>query len=189
LFEETYRYIKNINESLDEVTIQQLTNSVLTFSDLITNRKTDYKFDLEKFTNVNGKTGIYIQYAQVRAKKLLRSLDQKTNEPDKLLLSEVDRKLLSKLYMFGYFLEQTLSLNEPHHLANYLYDISNLFNQFYESEKLSEITNLDQLSSKLFLINLFLTTSNNTMHCLGISPVERMWLQKYLGRCNPNNQN
>ena len=174
LFEETYRYIKNINESLDEVTIQQLTNSVLTFSDLITNRKTDYKFDLEKFTNVNGKTGIYIQYAQVRAKKLLRSLDQKTNEPDKLLLSEVDRKLLSKLYMFGYFLEQTLSLNEPHHLANYLYDISNLFNQFYESEKLSEITNLDQLSSKLFLINLFLTTSNNTMHCLGISPVERM---------------
>ena len=58
LFEETYIYIKNINVSLKESTIQQLTNSVLTFSDLITNRKTDYKFDLEKFTNVNGKTGI-----------------------------------------------------------------------------------------------------------------------------------
>ena len=44
---------------------------MLTFSDLITNRKTDYKFDLEKFSNINGKTGIYVQYAQVRAKKLL----------------------------------------------------------------------------------------------------------------------
>tara|TARA_B100001564_G_scaffold313304_1_gene286742 strand:+ start:818 stop:2458 length:1641 start_codon:yes stop_codon:yes gene_type:complete len=174
LFEETYIYIKNINVSLDEEIIKQLANSVLTFSDLITNRKTDYKFDLERFTNVNGKTGIYIQYAQVRAKKLLKSFDQKTNELNDLLLSEVDKLLLSKLYMFGYFLEQAFSLNEPHHLANYLYDISNLFNQFYEDEKLSEITDLDQISSKLFLINLFLKTSHNVMYCLGIEPVEQM---------------
>ena len=174
LFEETYIYIKNINVSLDEEIIKQLTNSVLTFSDLITNRKTDYKFDLERFTNVNGKTGIYIQYAQVRAKKLLRSFDQKTNELNDILLSDVDKLLLSKLYMFGYFLEQAFSLNEPHHLANYLYDISNLFNQFYEDEKLSEITDLDQISSKLFLINLFLKTSHNVMYCLGIEPVEQM---------------
>ena len=47
---------------------------MLTYSDLITNRKTDYKFDLEKFTNVSGKTGIYVQYAQVRANKLIRTL-------------------------------------------------------------------------------------------------------------------
>ena len=174
LYEETYIYIKNINVSLKEPTIQQLTNSVLTFSDLITNRKTDYKFDLEKFTNVNGKTGIYVQYAQVRAKKLLKILNQKNNEPRELLLSEVDKKLLSKLYMFGHFLEQAFSLNEPHHLANYLYDISNLFNQFYESEKVSEITDSDHLSSKMFLINLFLTTNHNVMYCLGIAPVEQM---------------
>ena len=174
LFEETYIYIKNINVSLKEPTIRELTNSVLTFSDLITNRKTDYKFDIEKFTNVNGKTGIYVQYAQVRAKKLLKSLNQKNNEPRELLLSEVDKKLLSKLYMFGHFLEQAFSLNEPHHLANYLYDISNLFNQFYENEKVSEITDLDHLSSKMFLINLFLTTNHNVMYCLGIAPVEQM---------------
>jgi len=174
LFRETYQYIKDINTSLDDYTINQLTNAVLTFSDLITNRKTDYKFDLEKFTNVNGKTGIYVQYAQVRARKLLESLDQSRNDTSKLLLSEVDKQLLSKLYMFGYFLEQSALLNEPHHLANYLYEISNLFNQFYESEKLSEINNSDHLSSKLFLIDLFIITSHNVMNCLGIAPVEKM---------------
>ena len=68
LFKETYDYVKKINNALDDSIISQLTNSVLIYSDLITNRKTDYKFDLEKFTNVNGKTGIYIQYSQVRAK-------------------------------------------------------------------------------------------------------------------------
>ena len=174
LFEETQNYIKNINSDLEKSTIKQLTNSVLTFSDLITNRKTDYKFDLEKFTNVNGKTGIYVQYAQVRAKKLQQSIPQQKNEIENLVLSDIDKQLLSQLFMFGYFLEQSFLLNEPHHLANYLYDISNSFNQFYEHEKLSEIENSNHLSSKLYLVGLFLTTSQNVMFCLGIKPVEKM---------------
>tara|TARA_X000001036_G_scaffold140995_1_gene133793 strand:+ start:343 stop:1983 length:1641 start_codon:yes stop_codon:yes gene_type:complete len=174
LFDETYKYIKNINSSLEDSKIKQLTNSVLTFSDLITNRKTDYKFDLEKFTNVNGKTGIYVQYAQVRAKKLQESINHQKSEFGSLVLSDVDKHLLSYLYMFSYFLEQSSLLNEPHHLANYLYDISNLFNQFYEHERISEIKELNHLSSKLYLTNLFLTTSQNVMFCLGIKPVDRM---------------
>ena len=174
LFEETYEYIKNINSDLEDSTIKQLANSVLTFSDLITNRKTDYKFDLEKFTNVNGKTGIYVQYAQVRAKRLQQSISQQKIEIESLVLSDVDKQLLSQLFMFGYFLEQSSSLNEPHHLANYLYDISNSFNQFYEHEKLSEIKDINHLSSKLYLINLFLTTSENVMFCLGMKPVDKM---------------
>tara|TARA_B100000614_G_scaffold152505_1_gene135137 strand:- start:1651 stop:3291 length:1641 start_codon:yes stop_codon:yes gene_type:complete len=174
LFEETYEYIKNINNDLEDSAIKQLANSVLTFSDLITNRKTDYKFDLEKFTSVNGKTGIYVQYAQVRARKLQQNIVQQKNKFETLVLSEIDKRLLSQLFMFGHFLEQSFSLNEPHHLANYLYDISNSFNQFYEYEKLTEIDDSDHISSKVYLINLFLTTSKNVMFCLGMRPVEKM---------------
>ena len=174
LFEETYKYIKKINTALDDSIISQLTNSVLTYSDLITNRKTDYKFDLEKFTNVNGKTGIYVQYSQVRAKKLLDNIENKNNELNNLTLNDVDKELLSKLYLFSYFLEQSALLNEPHHLANYLYEISNLFNQFYESEKILEIDNSDHQSSKIYITNLFLTTSQNVMWCLGMTPVSKM---------------
>ena len=174
LFKETYEYIKKINDTLDISIISQLTNSVLTYSDLITNRKTDYKFDLEKFTNVNGKTGIYVQYSQVRAKKLLENIETKNNELNNLTLNNVDKELLSKLYLFSYFLEQSALLNEPHHLANYLYEISNLFNQFYESEKILEINDAEHLSSKVYITNLFLTTSQNVMWCLGITPVKKM---------------
>ena len=174
LFKETFEYIEKINDDLEESIVSQLTNSVLTYSDLITNRKTDYKFDLEKFTNVNGKTGIYVQYSQVRAKKLLENIGTKHSELNDLILGDVDKELLSKLYLFTYFLEQSAVLNEPHHLANYLYEISNLFNQFYESEKILEIENSDHLSSKIYITNLFLTTSQNVMWCLGITPVNKM---------------
>jgi len=174
LFDETYNYIEKINNSLDQPNISQLTNSVLTYSDLITNRRTDYKFDLEKFTNVNGKTGIYVQYSQVRAKKLVENIENQNSRPKTLILNDIDKQLLSRLFLFGYFLEQSASLNEPHHLASYLYEISNLFNQFYENEKLSEITNDEHIFSKLFITNLFLTTSKNVMFCLGITPVNKM---------------
>jgi arginyl-tRNA synthetase len=174
LFDETYNYIKNINDELDDSTIIQLTNSVLTFSDLITNRKTDYKFDLEKFTNVNGKTGIYVQYSQVRAKKLIDTIKNQNKEIKELILNNTDKQLLSKLFLFSYYLEQSALLNEPHHLANYLYEISNLFNQFYENEKLSSITDPNHIASKLYIANLFLTTSHNTMFCLGLMPVNEM---------------
>ena len=174
LFDETYNYIKNINDELDDSTIIQLTNSVLTFSDLITNRKTDYKFDLEKFTNVNGKTGIYVQYSQVRAKKLIDTIKNQNKEIKELILNNTDKQLLSKLFLFSYYLEQSALLNEPHHLANYLYEISNLFNQFYENEKLSTITDTNHIASKLYIANLFLTTSHNTMLCLGLVPVNEM---------------
>lgn len=174
LFQETKNYIKNINNNIDETILDQLTNSVLTFSDLLTNRKTDYKFDLEKFTNINGKTGIYVQYAQVRAKKLLLEIGENKKDLDSLVLSSIDKDLLSKLYLFGYHLEQCVQLSEPHHLANYLYEISSLFNAFYEDEKLNNITNQEHLASKILILKLFLTTSQNVMFCLGMEPVERM---------------
>jgi arginyl-tRNA synthetase len=173
LYEETYSYIKTINPSLNESNLNNLTNSVLSFSDLLTNRMTDYKFDLEKFTNISGKTGIYIQYAQVRAKKLAKQLSSVVPVFSEQI-SDNDQKLLTKLYLFGIYLDQSIALNEPHHLANYLYEICNLFNIFYEEEKLSEIIDQSKLSTKLYILDLFITTCHNTMFCLGITPVEEM---------------
>ena len=173
LFEETYNYIKTINPSLNESDLINLTNSVLSFSDLLTNRMTDYKFDLEKFTSITGKTGIYIQYAQVRAQKLNKQFSN-INPVCSEQYSAIDQKLLSKLFLFGVYLDQSITLNEPHHLANYLYEICNLFNTFYEEEKLSEITDQSKLSMKLYILGLFITTCHNTMFCLGITPVEEM---------------
>ena len=41
LYNETFQYIRNINNELKEDTLHKLTNTVLTYSDLLTNRKTD----------------------------------------------------------------------------------------------------------------------------------------------------
>jgi len=173
LYNEILSHIKNINTDLDEVNLSILTNSVLTFSDLLSNRKTDYKFDLNKFTNISGKTGLYVQYSQVRARKLKNNFTDVKGVLSRNI-SECEHSLLKQLVNFGYYFEQSKELNEPHHLANYLYDISNLFNIFYENEKLIEIKDSKKLSHKIYIIDFFLKTCHQVMFCLGIEPAEEM---------------
>jgi arginyl-tRNA synthetase len=176
LYEQTYKYILGINSDLAEEDIHCLTNTVLTYSDLITNRKTDYKFDLEKFTNVSGKTGIYVQYAQVRASKLINTLGE-----DAELLSEppvnldlLDRKLIIAMANIEFYLELSIKNSEPHHLANYLYEISHAFNAFYQDSNIKKIKNTTEKNQRIFITNLFVQYSHLVMSCLGIRPVQKM---------------
>ena len=176
LYEQAYNYIQEINSTLSETDLHCLTNTVLTYSDLLTNRKTDYKFDLEKFTSVSGKTGIYVQYAQVRAKKLIETLSEqkpKLQIPS-TPLGPLDRKLIIALANIEFHLELSLKNNEPHHLANYLYDISNAFNTFYQDSNIKKIDDDAERNQKIFITSLFIEYSHLVMSCLGITPVEKM---------------
>ena len=153
-----------------------LANTVLTFSDLITNRKTDYKFDLDKFTNISGKTGIYVQYAYVRARKLIQDSNIDISNTNLVFseLDETDNKLLRSFLKFEYYFNQALNNNEPHHLADYLYELSNLFNSMYQNESILENKNETKMFNKLKITYYFQGYSKLLMESLGIQPVEKM---------------
>ena len=137
---------------------------------------TDYKFDLDKFTNISGKTGIYVQYALVRAKKLLNNASINTsalnlNIPD---FDESDLNLIRELIKFEYFFNLALENNEPHHLADYLYELSNLFNAMYQNENILENKSETVKLNKLKISEYFISYSTLLMECLGLEPVEKM---------------
>ena len=176
LFEETLSKLKTTNKDLDEETNKVLANTVLTYSDLITNRRTDYKFDLDKFTNISGKTGIYVQYAYVRAMKLIKDSNIDIGSIN-LVFSELDKtdnNLLRNFLKFEYYFNQALTNNEPHHLADYLYELSNLFNSMYQNENILENRNEIKTYNKLKITHYFQSYSRLIMESLGIQPVEKM---------------
>ena len=176
LYEQAYNYIQKINSNLSEADLHCLTNTVLTYSDLITNRKTDYKFDLEKFTSVSGKTGIYVQYAQVRANKLVKTIikDEPSLSITPTPLGSLDRNLVINLANIEFHLELSIKNNEPHHLANYLYTISNAFNAFYQDSNIKKIEDSNERNQKILITTLFIEYSHLIMSCLGITPVKKM---------------
>ena len=55
LWQEIYSVLEKKNKAINA---EILTNSVLVFSDLVVDRKSNYKFDINQFTNIEGKTAI-----------------------------------------------------------------------------------------------------------------------------------
>ena len=174
LYNETFQYISNINNELNEDTLHKLTNTVLTYSDLLTNRKTDYKFNLKKFTNISGKTGIYVQYAHVRAKKIIQNSKLDIKSSKLAIANTSERNLAIGLINLQIIINQSIEFNEPHHLANYLYELSNLFNIFYQEENILNLKDEKSRKSKLLLTKYFLDASEIVFKCLGIETVDEM---------------
>ena len=86
----------------------------------------------------------------------------------------LDRKLVIALANIEFYLELAVKNSEPHHLANYLYDISNAFNAFYQDCNIKNIENKDEKNQKIAITNLFIQYSHLVMSCLGIKPVKKM---------------
>lgn len=162
---------KNSNAILAE----ELANSILTYSDLLPSRNQNYKFDLEKFVDINGKTGIYLQYAQVRARKIL---NQHSAPDNKIVLNNLngdERRMIFEITKFPHYFFNSLERNEPHHLAEYAYNLCQIFNSFYTNNKIfsssvSEIV----MNQRLTIVKSFYTTIHTVFESLGISPVNEM---------------
>ena len=170
LFNDIIKILEKTNPEKDTAT--NLAKSVLTFSDLVTKRTSNYIFDLEKFTNINGKSAIFIQYAQVRAKRLL---EQGNFERKFSILDSFERGLVLEIIKYRHYFEMSINSNEPHHLAEYAYSLCHEFNKFYTNNKIfTEDVNEQLRSHRLFIVNMFHNTILQVFKCLGMVPVDKM---------------
>ncbi len=164
-----------LKKSKNTILVEQLANSILTYSDLLPSRNQNYKFDIEKFVDINGKTGIYLQYAQVRAKKIL---DQSLVSEDKIAFKNLnydERSLVFEITKLPYYFFKSLERNEPHHLAEYAYNLCQVFNSFYTNNKIysSSVSKL-VMNKRLSIVKAFYTTIHTVFDSLGMNPVDEM---------------
>ena len=87
---------------------------------------------------------------------------------------ESDLALIRGLMKFEYYFNLALENNEPHHLADYLYELSNLFNSMYQKENILENKKETVKFNKLKISGYFVSYSSLLMECLGIESVEKM---------------
>ena len=90
------------------------------------------------------------------------------------MLDQTDINLIKSFSKFENLFNQALNKSEPHHLADYLYELSNEFNSIYQSENILENKNVDVKNNKLKISYLFIEYSTLLMESLGIMPVEKM---------------
>lgn len=122
------------NKKMDEEDLDKIVNSILKFADLQNDLTRNYIFDIKKFSEVNGKTGPYILYTYLRINKLLTQNDGNLSDN---IYNETDRNLRLKLLEVTSVIEQASKERRPHYIANYLYELSVIANNFYQNNHMT----------------------------------------------------
>lgn len=142
---------KESNKNMKKEDVDIIINSILKFADLQNNREKNYIFDIDKFADVNGKTGPYILYTAVRIKKLISSNEVSSKEISAKIYNENDRDLRKKLLEVNDVVTKAANERMPHYIADYLYDLAVLTNTFYQN---NNILKLEDEQNKNDWINL-----------------------------------
>lgn len=134
-------------------------------------------FDPKESIDLQGNTGPFIQYAHARIKSILRNYNKPTEGlviEANIHLHEKERELVKLIYDFPKVLAEAAKTYNPSDVANYIYELAKLFNQFFsECPVLKEENN----AIKEFRIKLIESTASvikNGMLSLGIEVPERM---------------
>ena len=164
----------------------QLAVGALRYFMLKFTRNTVIAFDLQEALSFEGETGPYVQYASVRARNILRKLEERGETlPDfatiltqaafeRQLASEDFWQLLLTISKAGSAIERAVSSGEPAHVAKYAFQLAQAFNTFYHDYPVLHEQDLERRAFLLWMTQYFGRQLAWTLDILGIPVPEYM---------------
>lgn len=136
-------------------------------------------FNPEESIDFNGNTGPFIQYTYARIRSILRKAAAQdillpTSLADDAPLNEKEIELIQKLNDFGTAVAQAGIDYSPSGIANYCYELTKEFNQFYHDYSILSADTEDEKITRLVLAKNVAKVIRNGMALLGIEVPERM---------------
>lgn len=136
-------------------------------------------FNPEESIDFNGNTGPFIQYTYARIRSILRKANaQGINIPasveDNAPLNEKEIALIQKMNDFGAAVAQAGVDYSPSGIANYCYELTKEFNQFYHDYSILNADTEAEKTTRLVLAHNVAKVIKNGMELLGIEVPERM---------------
>lgn len=165
---------ENIKGEEAQLVASKVGLAALKYGDLSNQASKNYIFDIDRFASFEGNTGPYILYTIARIKSILRKADNNVNgtiiEPQ----SDDERNLMLYLVKFNEAVETSFRDHAPHKVCDYIYELSNNFNKFYNSTRILSEEDEAKKNSWLALINLVKDVLEKALDLLAIESVDRM---------------
>ncbi len=172
LFDQVKEALINSKEGMEnakEEDLDILVNAIIKFADLQNNRERDYIFDIEKFSKISGKTGPYILYTYLRLNKILQNEDLSNIKLNTLEKTPADRELRIALLTLHKNFGKALEEKMPSYICDYIYNVCNFANSFYENNRIKTETNLEIKNDWLYLIKLTTKILKDMLYVLAIN--------------------
>lgn len=180
--EEVYKKVQEkqrVSEDEMRKTAEMIGLAALKYGDLSNQATKDYVFDVDRFISFEGNTGPHIQYMVVRIKSILEKYRELmggsyTLVPVRPASSETEKALQLELCRFGEVVETAFAETAPHRICQYMYDLSDAFNNFYLVNKIIGEEDREKQAGFISLISLTKDVLNACMDLLGIEAPEHM---------------
>jgi arginyl-tRNA synthetase len=147
------------------------------YADLSQNRTSNYIFSYDKMLALQGNTAPYLLYAYVRIQGISRkgniAFDQIPTDATLVLGDEAELTLVKHLLQLADVLAQVSQELMPNRLCQYLFELSQKFNQFYDRCAVLDAPE-PQRTTRLVLAHLTARTLKRGLNLLGIAVLERM---------------
>ncbi|MCR5578928.1 MAG: arginine--tRNA ligase [Prevotella sp.] len=136
-------------------------------------------FNPEESIDFNGNTGPFIQYTYARIRSILRKSEELRVKSEEFAtaipsLNEKEVELIQKMNEFGAVVEQAGKDYSPSGIANYCYELTKVFNQFYHDYSILNEPDEQKKAIRLVLAKNVAKIIKNGMSLLGIEVPERM---------------
>ena len=143
-------------------------------------------FDFQEALSFEGETGPYVQYAAVRARNILRKLEEKGERlPDfgaELTRAALGRQLAREDFWQVLLaaskadaaVERAVTAGEPAHVAKYAFQLAQTFNNFYHLYPIIHEANREKKVFLLWMTDFFRRQLEWTLDILGIQVPEYM---------------
>ena len=136
-------------------------------------------FNPEESIDFNGNTGPFIQYTYARIRSLMRKAEEKgysinAIDTDAVCLSQKEQELIQHTAEFADVVGQAAADYSPSSVANYCYELTKEFNQFYHDFSIMREENEAQRNFRLLLSKNVAKVVREGMGILGIEMPERM---------------
>ena len=131
-------------------------------------------FNPEESIDFNGNTGPFIQYTYARIRSILRKAPSMTSPASSTSLADKEIELIQKMSEFGAAVEQAGKDYSPSGIANYCYELTKVFNQFYHDFSILNEPDEQKKAVRLMLAKNVAKIIKNGMGLLGIEVPERM---------------
>lgn len=133
----------------------------------------DIAFDPNASVSLIGDSGPYLQYAQVRAQKIIEqcTIDATTEMSFDNAFNSGERSLVRKLAEYQLVLEKATKEYLPHYICVYLYELAQEFNRFYENNR---VVGGDNEDVRFKIVNEYRATLRDGLFILGIEAPDKM---------------
>ena len=159
-------------EEKDEIS-KTVAIAALKYADLLPFRSTDYIFELEKFSSLEGKTGSYILYSTIRMKSLLDKVDKKERKVIKLK-GKMEREMILLLFNLKNVMDKSIETKSLNEIAEYLYKLTSSYNTFYAENRILTESDEDLKLSWITLTEVVYNTNKALLDILGIKVPKKM---------------